>query len=67
MLGASLHDMSALSHGNKQSNAVRKARAQGVLHVKKMRRLNVLDEKRGRGGGGETQSQQPVVVGHLQG
>ena len=54
MLGTSLCDMSALSRGSKRSDAIRKARAQGVPHVKKKRRLNVSDKRRGRGGGGET-------------
>ena len=56
-LETSLHDMSASSHGSKRSDAVKKVRAQGPLHVKNKRRLNALEERRGRGGGGETQLQ----------
>ena len=61
-LGTSLCDRSTPSRGSKQSNAVRKARVQGAQHVKKKRRLNAPDEKRGRGRGGETQSQPPVAA-----
>ena len=67
MLGTSLHDMSTPSCWRKQSDAIRKVRAQGALHVKKKRRLNAPDKKRGRGGGGETQLQPPIAVGRLQG
>ena len=52
--------MSTLVHGGKQSDSVRKARAQGELHTEKKRRLNGPDERRERGGGGETQLQ-PLV------
>ena len=67
MLGAILRDMPAPSHGSKQSDAVRKVRAQGVPYVKKKRRLNAPDERRGRSGGGETQSQPLAAAQHLQG
>ena len=50
MLGTSLHDMSAPTHGSKQSDAARKSRAQAAPIAKKKRRLNALDD---RGGGME--------------
>ena len=53
MLETSLRDMLAPLSGTKRSDAVRKVRAQGALHVKKKRRLNAQDERRGRGGGAE--------------
>ena len=53
--------MSAPTHGSKQSDAAKKARAQAAPIAKKKRRLNVLDDRGGRGGEGETQSQLPVV------
>ena len=67
MLGTSLHDVFAPLHGNKQSDAVKNARVQGAPHAKKKRRLNVPDERRGRGGGGEAQLQLTIVAGHLHG
>ena len=67
MLGTRLLDMSAPSGGSKRSDVIMKARAQGVPHVKKKRRLNALDKRRGRGGGSETQWQLPAIVGRLQG
>ena len=56
MLGTSLRNIFAHPRGSKQSDAIRKARAQGALDVKNKRRLNVPDEKMGRGGDRETQS-----------
>ena len=61
-LGTSLHDMSAFVHDSKRSGSVRKATALGAPHTKKKRRLNGPDEKRGRGGGGDTQSQVPAAA-----
>ena len=55
-------NMSAPSHGSKPSDAIRKARAQGEPYVKKKRRLNAPNKKRGRGKRGETQSQPPVAT-----
>ena len=66
MLGTSLHDMSAPSRRSKRSDAIRKVRAQGAPHIKKKKRLNAPDERRGRGRGGETQSQPPAAK-HSQG
>ena len=61
MLGTSLHDMSAPTHGSKPSDAARKARAQAVPFAKKKRRLNAPDNRGGRGGEGETLSQPPAI------
>ena len=61
-LGTSLHNMSAPARGSKGSGSVRKAMGLGAPHAKKKRRLNGPDEKRGRGGGGDTQSQVPTVA-----
>ena len=61
MLGTSLSDMSAPTHGSKQSDATRKARAQAAPFAKKKRRLNALDDRGGRGGERETQSQPPAI------
>ena len=55
--------MSALARGSKQSNSVTKGSALGAPHAKKKRRLSGLDKRRGRGGGGATQSQVTVAVG----
>ena len=55
--------MSTPACGSKQSDTVRKARVQVAPHAKKKRRLNMLDERRGRGGGGETKFQPLVVIG----
>ena len=57
-----MHDMSAPTRGSKQSGSDRKAMALGTPHSKKKRRLNGPDEKRGRGGGGDTQSQALVAA-----
>ena len=67
MLGTSLRDMSTPAHDSKRSSSVRKAMALGAPHAKKKRRLNGPDEKRGRGGGGDTQSQVPAVARRSQG
>ena len=67
MLGTSLPDMSALVHGSKQSGSVRKATALDASHGKKERRLNGPNGKRGRGGGGDTQSQALVAARRSQG
>ena len=67
MLGTSLRNMSAPAHGSKQSSNITKARALGALHTKKKRTLNGPDERRGRGGGGSTQLQEPSGAGHSQG
>ena len=56
--------MSAPACGTKQSGGVRKAMVVGAPHARKKRRLNGLDKKRGRGGGGDTQSQALVVATH---
>ena len=45
MLGTSLRNMSAPTHGSKWSDAARKARAQAVPIAKKKRRLNELDDR----------------------
>ena len=62
-----MHDMSAPACGSKQSGSVRKATALGAPHAKKKRRLNGPDEKRGRGGGGDTQLQALAAARHSQG
>ena len=62
MLGTSLRDMSTPTHGSKRSGSIKKATTLGAPHAKKKRRLNGLDEKRGRGRGGDTQSQMPTVA-----
>ena len=67
MLGTSLRNMSAPARGSKQSGSVKKATALGAPHARKKRRLNGPDEKRGRGGGGDTQSQAPAIARHSQG
>ena len=67
MLETSLHNMSAPVRGSKRSGNVTKTTALDAPHTKKKRRLNGPDEKRGRGGGGDTQSQAPTAVGHSQG
>ena len=67
MLGTSLHDMSIPSRGSKQTDAVKKAREQGVPHVEKKGRLSGLNERMGRGRGAETQSQPPPATKRLQG
>ena len=61
MLGTSLRDMSAPMHGSKRSDATKEARAQAAPIAKKKRRLNAPDDRRGRDGEGETQSQPPAV------
>ena len=66
-LGTSLRNMSAPVRGSKQSNSVRKTMALGAPHAKKKRRLNGPDEKRERGGGGDTQLQAPAVARCSQG
>ena len=66
-LGTSLCDMSAPARGSKRSGSGRKATALGAPHAKKKRRLNRPDEKRGRGGGGDTQSQVPTTARRSQG
>ena len=67
VLGTSLRDMSAPTCGSKRSGRVKKATALGAPHARKKIRLNGPDEKRGRGGGGDTQSQALVVARHSQG
>ena len=67
MLGTSLYNMPAPAHGSKGSNRIIKARPLGAPHAKKKRRLNELDERRGRGGGANTQLQAPVAARHSQG
>ena len=67
MLGISLRDMSISAHGSNQSGSITKVRALGAPHTKKKRRLNGLDERRGRGGGDDTQSQALVAARHSQG
>ena len=59
--------MSAPARESKRSGSVRKATALGAPHAKKKRRLNGPDEKRGRGGGGDTQSQAPAAARRSQG
>ena len=66
-LGTSLRDMSAPAHDSKQSGSVRKAAALGAPHARKKRRLNGPDEKRGRGGVGDTQLQAPAIARCSQG
>ena len=66
-LGTSLRNMSAPARGSKRSGSGRKATALGAPHARKKRRLNGPDEKRGRGGGGDTQSQAPTVARRSQG
>ena len=66
-LGTSLRDMSAPACGSKRSGSGRKATALGAPHARKKRRLNGPDERRGRGGGGDTQSQKPTVARRSQG
>ena len=61
-LRTSLRNMSAPAHDSKRSGSVRKATAVGAPHAKKKRRLNGPDEKRGRCGGGDTQSQAPIAA-----
>ena len=60
MLGISL--LAPARGGSKRSDSTTKARAQGTPHAKKKRRLKRPDERRGRAGGGETQSQPRAVV-----
>ena len=67
MLGTNLCITSATTRGSKQNGSIIKARALGVPHAKKKRRLNGPNERRGRGGGGDTQLQAPTVVGRSQG
>ena len=62
MLGTSLRNMSAPACGSKRSGNGRKATALGVPHARKKRRLNGPDEKRERGGGGDTQLQAPAAA-----
>ena len=59
--------MSAPAHGSKRSSNGRKVTALGAPHARKKRRLNGPDEKRGSGGGGDTQSQVPTVARRSQG
>ena len=59
--------MFATAHGSKQSGSGKKTMALGAPHAKKKRRLNGPDEKRGRGGGGDTQSQVPTATRRSQG
>ena len=47
-LGTSLHNIIAPTRGSKQSDSIKKARAQGVPHAEKKRRLNRPNEKKGR-------------------
>ena len=63
----SLCDMSTPVHGSKRSGSVMKARALGALHAKKKRRLNGPEERRGRGRGGDTQSQVLAAAKRSQG
>ena len=63
MLETSLHDMSTPTRCSKRSSSITKATVLGAPHTKSKRRLNGLDEKRGRGGEGDTQLQAVVVVG----
>ena len=67
MLGTNLHDMSSPARGSKRSGSIKQLTALGAPHAKKKRRLNGPDEKRGRGGGGDTQSQVPVAARRSQG
>ena len=67
MLGTNLRNMSAPARESKRSCNIRKAVALGAPHARKKRRLNGPDEKRGRGGGGDTQSQAPAVARRSQG
>ena len=53
--------MSAPTHGSKRSDATKKARPQAAPFAKKKRRLNAPDDRGGRSGEGETQSQ-PLAV-----
>ena len=53
--------MSAPTCGSKRNDATMKARAQAAPFAKKKRRLNALDDRGGRGGEGETQSQ-PLAI-----
>ena len=66
-LGTSLRDMSPPTRGSKRSCSGRKATALGAPHARKKRRLNGPDEKRGRSGGGDTQSQAPTAARRSQG
>ena len=66
-LGTSLCNISTPACGSKRSGSGKKATALGAPHAKKKRRLNGPDEKRGRGGGGDTQSQAPTVARRSQG
>ena len=66
-LGTSLHNMFSPAFGSKQSGSIMKARPLGAPHTKNKIRLNEPDERRGRGGGGDTQLQAPTVARHSQG
>ena len=59
-LGTTLRDISAPVRGSKQSSSITNVRALGAPHAKKKRRLNGLDERRGRGGGADTQLHAPA-------
>ena len=59
--------MSAPARGSKRSGSGRKATALGAPHARKKRRLNGPDEKRERGGGGDTQLQAPAAARRSQG
>ena len=59
--------MSAPARGSKRSGSGRKATALGAPHSRKKRRLNGPDEKRERGGGGDTQLQVPAAARRSQG
>ena len=48
--------MFAPASGSKQSSNITKARALSAPYAEKKRRLNGSDERRGRGGGRDTQS-----------
>ena len=67
MLGTSLRNMSAPAHGSKQSGSGRKATALGAPHAWKKRRLNGPNEKKERGGGGDTQLQAAAATRRSQG
>ena len=59
--------MSAPARGSKRSGSSMKVTALGAPHARKKRRLNGPDEKRERGGGGDTQLQAPVAARRSQG
>ena len=66
-VGTSLRNMSTPARGSKRSASGRKVTALGAPHARKKRRLNGPDEKRERGGGGDTQLQALAAARHSQG